>query len=72
MRLGSLPSFVTTRGGGYFFMPGRQLVGYLAGSTVIAPRFETDPDGHDRAAAYQDAMESAGEGDLAPRQGIVS
>lgn len=28
--LGALPQFVTVRGGGYFFLPGRQLLNYLA------------------------------------------
>ena len=28
--LGKLPQFVTMRGGGYFFVPGRQLLEYLA------------------------------------------
>ena len=31
VKLAALPRFVTTRGGGYFFMPGKRLVGYLAG-----------------------------------------
>lgn len=30
IRLANLPRFVTTRGGGYFFLPGRKLVDYLA------------------------------------------
>ena len=31
IRLTGMPRFVTTRGGGYFFLPGRKLVEYLAG-----------------------------------------
>ncbi|MEG3166524.1 hypothetical protein U1701_18290 [Sphingomonas sp. PB2P19] len=31
-----LPRFVTVRGGGYFFVPGRQLLQYLASDTVFA------------------------------------
>ena len=30
MRLEHLPSFVSTRGGGYFFLPGRRTMEYLA------------------------------------------
>ena len=30
IRLTGMPQFVTTRGGGYFFLPGRKLVEYLA------------------------------------------
>lgn len=30
MRLAALPDFVTTRGGGYFFLPGKRLIAYLA------------------------------------------
>jgi deferrochelatase/peroxidase EfeB len=29
VRLASLPQFVTTRGGGYFFLPGKRLIDYL-------------------------------------------
>jgi len=32
MRLKNLPSFVRTRGGGYFFWPGRRTIEYLASS----------------------------------------
>lgn len=32
VKLSPLPRFVTMRGGGYFFMPGRRLVRYLGGS----------------------------------------
>jgi deferrochelatase/peroxidase EfeB len=32
VKLSPLPRFVTMRGGGYFFMPGKRLVGYLAGA----------------------------------------
>ncbi len=32
IRLTDLPKFVTTRGGGYFFLPGRKLIDYLARS----------------------------------------
>lgn len=36
--LGALPQFVTVRGGGYFFLPGRQLLNYLAaGCRTAAP-----------------------------------
>jgi len=31
VRLKSLPRFVTTRGGDYFFMPGRRLLDFLTG-----------------------------------------
>jgi hypothetical protein len=27
-----MPAFVTTRGGGYFFMPGKRLIEYLSAS----------------------------------------
>jgi len=30
VRLASLPQFVTTRGGGYFFLPGKRLIEYLS------------------------------------------
>jgi deferrochelatase/peroxidase EfeB len=30
VRLSALPDFVTTKGGGYFFLPGRRLVAYLS------------------------------------------
>ena len=30
MRLANLPTFVHTRGGGYFFLPGRRTLQYLA------------------------------------------
>jgi deferrochelatase/peroxidase EfeB len=33
--LAPLPQFVTMRGGGYFFVPGRQLVRYLASGSVL-------------------------------------
>jgi deferrochelatase/peroxidase EfeB len=31
VRLGPMPRFVTTKGGGYFFLPGKRLVEYLGG-----------------------------------------
>jgi Dyp-type peroxidase family len=34
MRLKDLPSFVRTRGGGYFFLPGRRTIEYLASENV--------------------------------------
>jgi hypothetical protein len=34
MRLKDLPSFVRTRGGGYFFLPGRRTMEYLASANV--------------------------------------
>ena len=30
LALSPLPAFITTRGGGYFFMPGRRLIEYLS------------------------------------------
>jgi deferrochelatase/peroxidase EfeB len=33
MRLAKLPSFVSTRGGGYFFLPGRRTIEYLASAS---------------------------------------
>ena len=33
--LEQMPRFVTLRGGGYFFVPGRQLVRYLASASVL-------------------------------------
>lgn len=36
MRLKNLPAFVSTRGGGYFFLPGRRTMEYLASAGVAA------------------------------------
>jgi deferrochelatase/peroxidase EfeB len=36
MRLLKLPSFVSTRGGGYFFLPGRRTIEYLASASPAA------------------------------------
>jgi Dyp-type peroxidase family len=33
--LAEMPRFVTVRGGGYFFVPGRQLLRYLASGTIL-------------------------------------
>ena len=40
MRLKDLPSFVSTRGGGYFFLPGRRTIEYLASANVAASEKE--------------------------------
>jgi deferrochelatase/peroxidase EfeB len=37
MRLENLPSFVNTRGGGYFFLPGRRTIQYLASAGGTVP-----------------------------------
>jgi deferrochelatase/peroxidase EfeB len=37
MRLEKMPSFVSTRGGGYFFLPGRRTIQYLASAGGSAP-----------------------------------
>ena len=40
MRLKDLPSFVRTRGGGYFFLPGRRTIEYLASDNVAVSEKE--------------------------------
>ena len=37
MRIDGLPDFVTVRGGGYFFMPGRKSLRWLACDKAAAP-----------------------------------
>ena len=41
VRLGPMEQFVETRGGGYFFLPGRRLIDYLAETT--RPKEEVEP-----------------------------
>ena len=43
MRLMKLPAFVSTRGGGYFFLPGRRTIEYLASVGVAAADTPTKP-----------------------------
>jgi deferrochelatase/peroxidase EfeB len=40
MRLMKLPSFVSTRGGGYFFLPGRRTMEYLASAGAAAEKID--------------------------------
>jgi hypothetical protein len=43
MRLRKLPAFVSTRGGGYFFLPGRRTIEYLASVSLAASDKSTKP-----------------------------
>jgi deferrochelatase/peroxidase EfeB len=36
-RVGGLPEFITVRGGGYFFLPGRRAIRYLASLNSTVP-----------------------------------
>jgi Dyp-type peroxidase family len=45
IRLAPPPRFVTVRGGGYFFMPGRSVVNWLASPGTDAPLASTRPEG---------------------------
>ena len=44
MRLSALPSFVRTRGGGYFFLPGRRTIEYLASQDYERPVYSSQAD----------------------------
>jgi Dyp-type peroxidase family len=48
-QLASMPSFVSVKGGGYFFLPGRQTLDFLSGSTPaggVAQQSRADQDDH--------------------------